>query len=167
MANKGLNTATGNDTITLMGIPLNNFGTGKILEITWDNTLITQKVGKNGNSVTVFTPAGNQAKAVLKVMRASSDDTYIDSLLKLMRNDITSFVPLALTLKKPFGLSTGYQIGGSSLTPPSINLSNDSTILTNGFFSKNPMVMTDIDGDIEQTYTVCEMLFSNFERIFD
>ena len=159
------NTATGNDTILLNGLPLNNFGGGKILEITWDNTLVKQEIGKNGNSVSAYTPGGRQAKAVLKVMRISPDDVILDSLLKQMQADPPAFPPITLTLAKRFGVSTGYNIGGNGLNPPVINVATDTMTLINGYFSKEPKMETDIAGDIEQSYIVYEMLFSNFIRI--
>jgi hypothetical protein len=161
----GINSYTGNDTILLMGLPLSNFGTGKILEITWDNTLVTQKVGKNGNSVSVYTPGGNQAKATLKVMRASFDDIMIDTLLKQMKANFPIFAPINLVANKNFGFSSGFNLGSIGTSTPVNTPVIDTMNLYGGVFSKNPAVITDIDGDVEQSYMAYEMLFPNFTRI--
>jgi len=145
----------GNDTITFNGTVLLDLPNGKIVEVTWDDTLIEQKVGKNGNTISVFKPMGSKAKATLRVLRASSNDVIINSSLVQMQADFPSATPITLNLNKRFGNGSGDL---SSVV-------SDTIILSNGFITKNPSISSDVDGDTEQSVTIYEMTFPIFTRI--
>jgi len=141
------NSYTGGDVLILDNIQLNNFPNGKVADLTYDDTLVEQKIGKTGNSINVYKQVGNKAKFILRVMRGSVDDIRLNSRLLLMKQDLPSFVALTMSLSKRFGDGTG-----SFLT--------ETHSLANGVFTKNPGVMTDVDGDTEQSITVYEMSFA-------
>ena|ERR1035441_6962801 len=147
-----VNSQTGNDTIILdMVFQLNNFPNGKIWVLSYDDTLVEQKIGKNGNSIAVYKQVGNKAKLILRTLRASADDILLESRRLLMKKDFPSFIPLHLSLAKRFGDGTG-------------KIKTETHFCSNGLFSKNSEVETDVDGDTEQSVTSYEISFSSVIR---
>ena len=144
-------TLSGNDTVIFNQTVFEDFPNGKIVEVSWDDTLVEQKVGKNGNIISVYKPSGKKAKVVLRLLRSSADDILVNSKLEQMSIDFPSFKLLTLTLNKRFGDGAG-------------NVKNDTMILTGGLIGKVPAISTDIDGDTEQSVISYEMTFGSFVR---
>ena len=144
-------TLSGNDTVIFNTVVFEDFPNGKIVEVTWDDTLVEQKVGKNGNIISVFKPLGKKAKVILRLLRSSTDDVLVNSQLEAMQADFPSYRLLNLTLNKRFGDGAG-------------NVKNDTMVLTGGLIGKIPSMSTDIDGDTEQSVISYEMTFGSFVR---
>ena len=142
---------SGNDTIIYGTTVLTDFPNGKIFEATWADTLVEQKVGKNGTVISVFKPLGKKAKATLRLLRASGNDTLVNSDLVNMQVDFPSFKTITLTANKRFGDGNG-------------NIVNDTIVFKGGLVMKNPSISTDVDGDTEQSVISYELTFGSFIR---
>jgi len=148
----------GNDTIKINGKILNDFPHADIGKITFATELATVKTGKNQNAIFASNESGNQATLELKVLRGSTDDTFLNNLLILQKSDLPSFVLLTGELVKRIGRGNG-TLDGTSITTPSV-IDNDTYILTSGIFTKMPEVTSNVEGDVEQAVTTFTMQFA-------
>ena len=114
---------SGNDTLIYGTTVLTDLPDGKIFEATWDDTLVEQKVGKNGNVISVFKPLGKKAKVTLRLLRASGNDVLINSDLVNIQADLPSFKTVTLTANKRFGDGNG-------------NIVNDTIVFKGGLIMK-------------------------------
>ena len=142
---------SGNDTLIYGTTVLTDLPDGKIFEATWDDTLVEQKVGKNGNVISVFKPLGKKAKVTLRLLRASGNDVLINSDLVNIQADLPSFKTVTLTANKRFGDGNG-------------NIVNDTIVFKGGLIMKNPSMSTDVNGDTEQSVISYEITFGSFVR---
>lgn len=152
----GTQTLVGNDTITISGVvggnDVNNTFTnvphGDIGVLTFPNELVTVKIGKNQNAIFAKNAQGDEADFVLRVLKGSYDDKFLDALINAQNNDFPSFQTLTATLTKRLG-------GGNNGT-----IVNDKYILQGGIFSKRVEAKENIDGDVEQAVSVYSMKFT-------
>jgi len=86
-------TFTGKDTVKINGRIFNDLADSPSA-LTFPNELVTVKIGKNGNSIYAFNESGRQCDMLLKLVRGSSDDRFLNTQLSLMKADFTSFVML-------------------------------------------------------------------------
>lgn len=142
---------TGNDTIIINGIIFNGFADGDIGHLTFPNDLMAVKTGKNGNSLYAFNATGRQCELMLRLVRGSSDDKYLNGLLSQMINNPPAFVLMAGEFIKNIG------DGGGSIT-------QDIYTLSGGVIKKAPEVKENLEGDIEQAVTIWTLVFTNAPR---
>ena len=142
---------TGDDTIIINGKPIFGFADGDNAVLTFPNELMNVKTGKGGNSIYAFNNSGRQCDLVLRVMRCSPDDIFLNALLGIMKFDPPSFILIFATIVKRVG--TGF---GPSFT--------DTYILSGGVFTKNVEVKENADGDTEQALSIYNLKFTNSHR---
>jgi hypothetical protein len=141
----------GDDTIKIGERILNDFGHGEIAKISYSTELATVKTGKNGNTIFVQNASGFQATMELKVLRGSSDDKFLQSLLTLYRSTPTTFVLQNAEIVKKIGDGKGVTLA-------------DTYILTGGIPSKQVEAVVNVEGDVEQALAVYTYIFATSDR---
>jgi hypothetical protein len=142
---------TGKDTIKINGRILNDLADGDCAALTYPNDISVVKTGKNGNSIYAFKYDGNQCDVLLRVLRGSSDDKFLNNLLAILKND-----PAAFTLiQGEFGKNIGDGAGG---------ITADVYIMSGGTFKKQTEVKENAEGDVEQAVAIYSLVFSNAPR---
>ena len=142
---------TGNDTVTLAGRTLADFGDGDIATLTFPNELMAVKTGKNGNSIYAFNETGKQAEVVLRVLRNSSDDKFLNRLLSLLKQNPAGFILMAGTFVKRVGNGLGF-------------IQNDTYILSGGVFTRQVDAQSNVEGNTDQAIAVYTLMFTNAPR---
>lgn len=143
---------TGTDTLQIFGRNITAFATGDYFTFTFDEELFKVEVGKNGNAVYAFNAPGAKAKGVLKVLRGTPDDVYLNALLSDMRADPAGFLLGTAVAVKRIGTGNGL-------------VRSDVYIFGAGVFSKIPGVKGNAQGDTEQAITTYEFMFTNATRV--
>ena len=142
---------TGKDTIKINDRILNDFADGNTAELTFPNDLMAVKTGKNGNSIYAFNATGRQCEVVLRVLRGSADDKFLNNSLAVMELDPASFTLLQGEFVKQVGDGAG-------------KVTQDIYILSGGAFKKRTDVKENVEGDTEQAVAVYTIVFSNAPR---
>lgn len=142
---------TGQDVVKINERLLTAFSSGEIAKIDYSTDLVTVKTGKNGNTIYAYNASGNMATMELKVIRGSSDDKFLNSLLSAYQNDQTSFVLLTGEIVKRIGDGKG-------------NSTNDTYILSGGIISKLVPVTVNVEGEIEQAISLYTLQFAGAPR---
>jgi hypothetical protein len=144
-------TVTSNDTLTLNGNVFNDLGTGDITTITFPNALVTRKTGKNGNTVYAQNASGLNCDLVLRVLRGSSDDEFMQNLINTAPTDFPSTQLLAGTFVKRLGDGQG-------------NVVSDIYTLAGGVISKLVDGKENVEGDTAQAESVYNVIFASGQR---
>jgi hypothetical protein len=142
---------TGKDTITINSRILNDLADGDCAALTFPNDLTQLKTGKGGNTLYGFNYTGRQCQLVLRLVRGSSDDKFLNQLLSLFKNDPASFTLMVGTLIKNVGDGSG-------------NITNDIYTLSGGAFKKETEVKENAEGEVEQSVSIYTLVFSNAPR---
>ena len=142
---------TGNDTLKLRDRVFADFADGDYAALTFPNDIAALKTGKDGNTIYALNETGRQAELVIRVLRGSADDKFLQNLLAAQRNDFSSFVTLEGELVKRVGDGQG-------------NITTDTYLVTGGVFTKNVEVKSNAEGDTEQSVSVYTIAFGNNTR---
>lgn len=143
---------TGSDSAKINNRILSDFATGDYAALTFPNDIAAVKTGKNGNSVYSLNSTGDQADLVLRVIRGSPDDKFLNNLLAIQQNSFASFVLMQGEFVKRVGDGQG-------------NVTNDTYITAGGIFSKRIEAKANAEGDTEQSVAVYHLKFANAPRI--
>ena len=139
---------TGSDTVTINDRVFADFGDGDIVTLTYPNELVTPKTGKNGNSIYAFNETGRQADVEIRVLRASPDDKFLNSIKLGMESDFAAFTLLTGQFVKRVGDGLG-------------NVSNEIYNLSGGVFSQSVDTKSNVEGDTEQALSIYRIKFTN------
>ncbi len=142
---------TSNDTLSLNGNVFNDLADGDDVVINFPNQLMTRKTGKNGNSIISQNANGLNADLVLRVMRGSSDDVFLNNLVPANVPDFPSTVLLSGTFIKRIGDGQG-------------NVRSDVYVLAGGTVSKIPDAKENVEGDTTQGVTIYNIIFASGQR---
>lgn len=142
---------TGNDTLKLRDRVFADFADGDYAVLTFPNDIAALKTGKDGNTVYALNETGRQAELVIRVLRGSSDDKFLQNLLAAQKNDFSGFVTLEGELVKRVGDGKG-------------NITNDTYLVTGGVFTKNVEVKSNAEADTEQSVAIYTIHFGNNSR---
>lgn len=142
---------SGNDTVNLDGQVLADFADGDVANLTYPNDLVKVKVGKNGNAIFAFDNTGQQCTLVIRVIRGSFDDKYMNSIVADFKADSAGFTLLQAQLVKRIGDGQG-------------NITNDTYLLANGAPSKQVPGSENVEGNTDQSVAVYEFIFANSKR---
>lgn len=145
-------TLSGNDTAVLDNHVFNDLADTNVVEVNFPNDIAAVKTGKNANSVFSLNETGRQAELVLRVLRGSADDKFLQAKLNQQLNDFASFVLMQGQFVKKLGDGLG-------------NLSFDTYSLAGGVFSKNVAGKDNVEGDVDQNIAVYNLKFSQGVRI--
>ncbi len=142
---------TGADTVVLAGRVLTNFGDADNAALTFPNDLASVKVGKNGNAIYALNEMGRMGELVLRIIRGSPDDSFLNDLMAEQRFDFASFVLLRGQFTKRVGDGLG-------------NITSDTYLAAGGIFTKSVEVKSNVEGDTEQSLAIYNLKFSNAIR---
>ena len=142
---------TGKDSVIINGRIFRDLADGNCAELTFPNDITTLKTGKNGNTIYAFNYSGRQCQLVLRLIRGTADDKFLNSLLSVMKANPPAFTLMTGSLVKNVGDGAG-------------NIVNDTYTLSGGTFKKETEVKENADGDIEQAISIFTLHFSNAPR---
>lgn len=142
---------SGSDTIIINNRILNDLAVGTVAELTYPSELASVKTGKNGNSIYGLNESGRQAELKLAVIRASSDDKFLNGLLAQQKQNFAGFTLVNGQLVKSIGDGQG-------------NVTSDTYILGGGVFTKTPEAKSNVEGEAEQSIVHWTIRFSNAPR---
>lgn len=128
---------SGKDTHQINGRTLTSLATGDCSALTFGAESMTMKRGKNGNTLISLNESGGMADHVIRIVRGTADDKFLNSLLTQMLANPAGFILLFGEFIKNIGDGKG-------------NVAGDTYILTNGIFSKRVEVKDNAEGEPEQ-----------------
>lgn len=138
-------------TLTLYDRVFNDFADDDISAITFPNDLVTVKTGKNGNTIYSKNEPGRNATAVLRLIRGSSDDQFMQTKLSLMKQD---FVATELAFGE-FAMRLGDGSG---------NIARDVYTLKGGVITRPVDGKENVSGDTAQGVSVYNLVFADADR---
>ena len=147
---------TGKDTLAIgaTGAALRilaDLADGDTANLDFPNNLVEAKNGKNGNVIYAFNATGKVATLMLRVLRGSPDDKYLNSEMNLFISDPAAYPLLAGEFIKRIGDGAGA-------------VTNDVYKVDGGVVQKFPVVKENVEGDTEQSVTAFQVVFANTER---
>ncbi len=143
---------TGADTLKINNRVMTDLGDGDVAALTFPNESATVKTGKNGNTIYALNESGKQAELVLRVIRGSADDKFLNNLLAQQKNNFAGFVLMIGELTKQVGNGAGV-------------VTADTYLLSGGIFSKETEAKSNVEGDTEQSLSIYNMKFGRAPRI--
>jgi len=143
---------SGNDTISINNRIFADLADGDCAHLTYPNDIANVKTGKNGNSIYGLNESGKQCEFVLRVIRGSADDKFLNGLLAGQQANFAGFVLMSANLVKKLGDGLG-------------NVASDTYIMSGGVFTKQIEGKSNVEGDTEQSISIWHMKFSNAPRV--
>ncbi len=144
-------TICSNDTLTLNGNVFNDLADDDVTTVTFPNQRMTRKTGKNGNTIISQNANGLNADLVVRVMRGSADDIFLQQIISAQPADFPAITLLSGTFVKRLGDGQG-------------NVESDTYVLAGGTISKIPDGKENVSGDTSQGVTVYNMIFASGAR---
>lgn len=142
---------SGNDTFTVRNRVITQFADGDISALTYPNDIAAVKTGKNGNSIYSLNATGLQADAVLRVMRGSDDDKFLNGVVQEWVQNPAGFILLDGQLVKRIGDGRG-------------NIGNDTYLMTGGVPTKQVNGLSNVEGSTDQSVSLYTFKFTNAPR---
>jgi hypothetical protein len=139
---------SGNDTINIQGTILTDLADGNAVELTFPNDIANVKIGKNGNAIYGLNTTGQTAEVKMRMMRASSDDKFLNGLLVAQQLNFAGTILIFGQFIKKLGDGLG-------------NITSDTYILSGGIFVKIPEAKSNVEGETEQSVTIYTIRFAN------
>lgn len=146
-----IETITGDDTLTLFGRVITDLATTDISVLEYPNEINKMKTGKNANTIYAKDETGNNATLVIRLMRGSDDDLFLESQKLASAKDYPATILATGQLVKRLGDGQG-------------NIRNDVYTLQGGTFTRNVPVKSNVEGDTEQAVAVYNFMFAVAKR---
>lgn len=115
------------------------------------NNIVEAKIGKNGNTIYAFNATGRQVNVVLRIIRGSADDKYMNARYNQYLLDRAAFPLLEGEFVKRVGDGTGA-------------VTADTYTMQGGVIQKLPAVKENVEGDTEQSVSIWNIIFTNANR---
>lgn len=141
----------GADSIIINGRGLVDFANGDNAVLTFPNDISNTARGKNGNVVSAKNEMGKMGELELRVLAASDDDKFLNSIVSSYNSDPASFVFITGEFIKKIG-------DGSA------NISNLDYVMTSGTPQKMVETKSNVEGDTEQCIAIYKFRFGNIDR---
>lgn len=133
---------TGDDTFIIWGRTITDLADGDVVTITADNNIASSVVGKGGNIIVAKDEQGKKCTVTLRVLKGSSDDSFIQGYYKTYENDSALFVFGEGSFAKRLGDGSG-------------NVVYDTRYLKAIHFTTPPYAATwNVNGATDQAVTV-------------
>lgn len=142
---------SGDDTVVINGRPLTDLADGDAVDLTFPNDIASVKTGKNGNSIYGLNETGKQSQAVIRIIRGSADDKFLNNLMVQQNSNFSGFVLMNGQFIKKVGDGQG-------------NITSDTYISAGGIFTKGIEYKTNVEGEATQSVAVYTMKFANAPR---
>ena len=147
-----MNSITGQDTLTIDGVPINDWFDANCGEYTYSGEIAKMKKGKNGNTIVAMDETGNVMDIKIRLLASSTDDARFQEKLTGFVQNPTGFVGMSGTLVKRYGDGTG-------------NAKKITYVLSFGIFSKNIDATTNSEGDANQGVAIYVLKFGTANRV--
>jgi hypothetical protein len=141
------NTITGKDTLTINNNVFNDFAFGDVSTVKYNNKRVETKTGKNRNTIFADNASGANAEVALRLIKGSSDDIFLQTILAQQDADFASSVLMTGTFVKRLGDGQG-------------NASSEVYALQGGMIEKYIDSKSSSEGDVEQGVSVYNMMFA-------
>lgn len=142
---------TGGDTLTIYDRVLTDLADDDVSTITFPNDLVNMKTGKNRNALYAKNETGNNAQLVLRVLRGSADDRFLQGRVSLQERDFAAQQLAEGTFVKRIGDGTG-------------QLARDVHVLKGGVITRKPDAKENTSGDTVQAVAIYTMMFAEASR---
>lgn len=142
---------TGNDTVVIAGRVLTDFADADNATLEFPNELAAVKVGKNGNAIYALNSTGRMVDVTLRLIRGSSDDAFLNSLLAAQNANFAATVLLNGQFVKRVGNGQGV-------------VTSDTYFTSGGIFNKGVAAKSNVEGDTEQSVALYTLKFANGDR---
>lgn len=145
---------SGNDTIQINNRVFADLADQDAVVLTFPNEIANVKTGKNGNSIYGLNESGRQCELVMRVIRGSADDKFLNNLISQQQANFAGFILMFGEFVKKVGNGTG-----------AAGIQSDTYIVSGGIFSKQVEAKSNTEGDVEQSISIYRMKFSNAPRV--
>ena len=125
---------SGSDVVQINNRVFADLADGDFANLTFPNEIGNVKTGKNGNSIYSFNATGLQCDFVLRLIRGSADDKFMNNLLSQQNSNFAGFILMLGEFIKKMGDGLG-------------NISNDTYIMSGGIFTKSVEARGNAEGD--------------------
>jgi hypothetical protein len=142
---------SGADTVSINNRILADLADGDCAVLTFPNEIAQVKTGKNGNSIYGLNESGKQSELVIRLIRGSADDKFMNGLLVNQQANFSGFVLMIGELVKKIGDGRG-------------SIASDLYILSGGVFTKQVEAKMNVEGDTDQSVSIYTIKFSNAPR---
>lgn len=143
---------SGSDTTIVNNRVLRDLADGECVLLEFPNDIAQVKIGKNGNAIYGLNETGKMAEITLRVIRASSDDKFLQNLLTQQQANFAGFPLMNGEFIK--------QVGDGQA-----NVSNDTYITGGGVFSKSIPAKSNVEGDTEQSVSIYKIKYASAARV--
>lgn len=142
---------TGGDSLLVNDTLIDDLADGDAFDLTFPEDIATVTIGKDGNAIFSKNEAGNRAEGVLRVLRGSPKDKYLNNLLTLQQQNFAGTILLTGEFIKKVGNGQGV-------------ITSDTYILQGGIFTKMVPGKTNSSGDPEQSVSIYTIQFAQAGR---
>lgn len=144
-------TVTSDDTLTLWGRVFNDFADDDVSSVSFPNNAVSVKTGKNQNTIYSKDEKGNNANVVVRLMKGSSDDQFLQGKIAAMEADFVATELATGEFVKRLGDGQG-------------NVARDVYTLLGGVIVKRVDGKENVSGDTNQGVSVYNMVFAKAVR---
>ena len=141
---------TGDDSIIINDIPLNDFADGDIGSLSLPNNMFDMQTGKNGNTIFALDESGNNATLTVRVLMSSNDDKRLNGMIPKSNGFAQSVLATGSVVK---------QVGDGQG-----NVSYNTYLLAGGMVQKKPDVKSNVNGDAQQAVVEYIIVFAEANR---
>ena len=141
---------TGDDSIIINDIPLNDFADGDIGSLSLPNNIFDMQTGKNGNTIFALAESGNNATLTVRVLMSSNDDKRLNGMIPKSKGFAQSVLATGSVVK---------QVGDGQG-----NVSYNTYLLAGGMVQKKPDVKSNVNGDAQQAVVEYIIVFAEANR---
>ncbi len=145
-------TLSGKDSVIINGRILADLANADVGVLTFGSDLSTTTRGYNGNVIHSPNQSGKVGALELRVVRASTDDKFLQSIINSYEQDSVAFRVVSAAITKRFSDGTG-------------QVSNDIYDCEFGVPSKAVETKVNTEGDVEQVVSVYSFNFGNVKRV--
>lgn len=140
-------TATGSDTLVINSRVFADLANADTVSITYPNDDIAMQTGKNGNTVFSQQAQGANVDMVVRLVKGSSDDQFLQSLQNQQNRDFASFALINGRFVKRMGDGTG-------------NATEEVNELSGGTITRRVDTSENVEADLEQNVAVYNFKFA-------
>lgn len=144
-------TLTGSATLTLNNRVFSDLADGDAVTITFPNELSATVTGKNKNSIIALNETGSNSDVVMRIIKGSQDDRFMQGLLTSFEGDPASF-----------SLINGQAV--ARLGDGAGNVVREEYTFEGGVFSRKIDGQQNVAGSTDQGVAVYNLRFSNARR---
>jgi hypothetical protein len=147
----GSTSQVGKPVFTLDGRVLADFADGDYITADMPEDISAMKVSKNGNTIVVLKESGRMVAIKVRLLKASSDDKFINSRAQEWKSDAPAFIPFAGTYAERVGDGAG-------------NVNTVVYQLAGGYPKRIPAASMSSEGEAKSAVAEWEIHFANGDR---